>query len=300
MKRSLSLTALLLASLSTPAEAGQVYNNTTNWTGSNAILSGAEWGDDVHLTSAGNMSEFQFGYGSNGATQATVRFYVNDATNTTLPVTGNAFHTEVVSIPGGGSSGLKTVLLGSPVAVPNDLWITIQYNGNSAQVPLYDPPTVGSSDSGMVVHVSSGTAGNLLGGNRNSFQLSVTIADVSPWTDLGHGLAGTNGVPSLTGSGSLAGGTSFGLTLSSARPNTTAFLVLGLARIDQPFAGGVLVPRLDEFIPLPTNASGGLVLNGTVPGGTPSGVDLFFQYWIVDPAGPFGKAASNGLQGTTP
>jgi len=300
MQRSLLFAALLLAAFNASVQAGQVYNNTTSWTGSNVILSGAEWGDDVHLTSAGNMTGFQFGYISNGSTQATIRFHVNDATNTTLPVSGGEFHTEVVAIPGGGSSGLKTVTLGSPVAVPQDLWMSIQFNGGSGSAPLYDPPSVGWSDSGMIVHVASGTAGNLLGGNRNSFQLSVSLADPSPWTDLGHALAGTNGLPSLTGSGTLAGGTSFTLTLGSARQNATAFLVIGLTRIDQPFAGGMLVPQVDDFFTLPTDSSGSLAINGTVPAGAPSGADLYFQYWIIDPAGPFGKAASNGLQATLP
>lgn len=300
LKSTLALSTLLLASLGAPAVGSVVYSNTSNWTSSNGILTGSEWADDLHLTAGGDMSEFQFGYISNGATQATIRFYVNDAVNSILPVTGGEFHTEIVSIPGGGSSGLKTVSLASPVAVPEHLWMSIQFNGSSAAMPLYHPPTEGWSDSAMVIHVSSGWGGDVFGSGRNSFQFSITREDTSAWVDLGFGLAGTNGVPTLTGAGSLHAGTSYSLALANARQNATAFLVLGIAQINQPFAGGTLVPRVDSYLILPTDSAGELSIAGVVPGGVASGADLYVQYWIVDPAGPFGKAASNALRGTTP
>jgi hypothetical protein len=36
-----------------------------------------------------------------------------------------------------------------------------------------------------------------------------------------------------------------------------------------------------------------------VPPGTPSGVGLWFQAWILDPAGPAGLSASNGVLAVT-
>ena len=38
----------------------------------------------------------------------------------------------------------------------------------------------------------------------------------------------------------------------------------------------------------------------TWPPGVPAGFSIYTQWWIEDPTGPVGFAASNGLQGTTP
>ena len=64
---------------------------------------------------------------------------------------------------------------------------------------------------------------------------------------------------------------------------------------------GVLVPNADVLVPgLPTDANGELFLPFIWPAGVPSGFHLYFQDWIVDPAGPKGFSASNGLQALTP
>jgi hypothetical protein len=77
--------------------------------------------------------------------------------------------------------------------------------------------------------------------------------------------------------------------------------VIGLSTLHAPFKGGVMVPELDVLITgLVTNGSGSLVLSATWPSGLPSTVTAYYQYWIADPAGPAGFAASNALSGTTP
>ena len=122
----------------------------------------------------------------------------------------------------------------------------------------------------------------------------------NPWTDLGNGLAGTGGVtPVLTGTGTLMPGTPFGITLSNALPSSQAFLFIGLSQANLPFRGGTLVPTPDFFVPgLPVNGAGQLVIGANWPG-LPSGTAVYFQYWVVDPVGPFGASASNGLSGVT-
>ena len=122
-----------------------------------------------------------------------------------------------------------------------------------------------------------------------------------PFSDQGNGLAGTNGVPVLTGSGTLAPSTPIGLLLTNALPGSTTTLIIGLSALNAPFKGGVLVPNPDVLIfGLPINGLGTLALNGTWPGNIPSNVSFYFQHWIVDAGGPVGLAASNGLKGTTP
>jgi len=122
-----------------------------------------------------------------------------------------------------------------------------------------------------------------------------------PWYDLGNGLAGSAGIPTLAGSGPLIAGEAAALVLSGALPNATGvFLVLGVTRVSAPFKGGVLEPSPDVLIGgLPTDGSGGLALPFAWPV-LPPGVPLYWQYWIPDPGGPFGWAASNGLASTTP
>ncbi|MHC5211633.1 MAG: YncE family protein [Planctomycetota bacterium] len=121
------------------------------------------------------------------------------------------------------------------------------------------------------------------------------------WTDLGSGLAGTHGVPALSGCGSLLAGDTVTLSLSGALENTTAHLFIGATAVNLPFKGGTLVPSLDlTLLFLPTGGSGALELSGPMAPGLPPGFTLFFQYWVDDPAGPVAFAASNAVRGVTP
>jgi hypothetical protein len=122
-----------------------------------------------------------------------------------------------------------------------------------------------------------------------------------PWASLGNGLAGTNGVPSLVGTGTLEPFSLITTTLTGALENAAASLFLGLSELAAPFKGGVLVPAVDVFIGgLNTGPAGTIALPANWPGNLPSGFSFYLQYWIVDPAGPVGLSASNGLSGTTP
>ena len=122
-----------------------------------------------------------------------------------------------------------------------------------------------------------------------------------PWVDLGQGLAGTHGPPTLAGTGTLLGGEPLSVTLASALENTTAWLLLGLGQWNAPFKGGVLVPSVDlDPLPLPTGPAGTTTLATTWPTGLPGGFTMYLQAWIQDPAGPVGFSASNALAATVP
>lgn len=123
---------------------------------------------------------------------------------------------------------------------------------------------------------------------------------VARWEDVGSALAGSAGAPRLTGSGTLAPGTSGALTLANSRPSSAAVLVLGLARFDRPLLGGVLVPAPQVRVPLATSAAGGASWPFTLPASLASGTNLHAQAWIRDPIAPQGWAASNAQWGTTP
>jgi hypothetical protein len=118
--------------------------------------------------------------------------------------------------------------------------------------------------------------------------------------DLGGGLAAGNGVPQADGTGDLVGGNLFLIHLDKANPNHPAWLVTGLNRIDAPFKGGIMIPDADFVLALAANASGSVELSTAWPAGLPAGIELYFQWWTSDPAGPKGFGASNGLKGVTP
>ena len=125
--------------------------------------------------------------------------------------------------------------------------------------------------------------------------------NAATWAPLGEPLAGSNGLPRLGGQGPLIAGTDAGLELSSARPGGAASLVVGFSLAGVPLAGGVLVPAPDILVNgLPIDASGALTIDETWPTGIPAGLEVLFQFWIVDPQGPQGYAASNGLSALTP
>jgi len=121
-----------------------------------------------------------------------------------------------------------------------------------------------------------------------------------PWNELGHGLAGTQGIPRQTGTGTMVAGQPFKFTLNDARPFTTAYHVVGLAPLLHAFKGGVMVPTIDFINTFPvTNPQGTVVLAGPWIN-VPSGLTLYFQFWLPDPEGPVNFAASTAVSATMP
>jgi hypothetical protein len=123
----------------------------------------------------------------------------------------------------------------------------------------------------------------------------------SPWTAVGTGIAGTNGVPSLVGTGSLAVGSANELTLTSAKASAQAILAISLTGNPAPFKGGTLVANpVDLVIPMFTVFDGSIHLPFTWPAGVPSQTSIWFQYLIGDAAAPYGVALSNAVKAVTP
>jgi len=131
--------------------------------------------------------------------------------------------------------------------------------------------------------------------------LAVSMQATIPWIDLGLALSGTNGLPQLSGKGSLLADSSFVLIVSNGRPLASATLVLGLSREDAPFKGGVLVPAPDILSQqIILDAQGSLAFVDSLPTQVTSGTQVIYQVWINDPAAVQGLAASNALEATAP
>ncbi|MFO0984818.1 MAG: VCBS repeat-containing protein [Planctomycetota bacterium] len=120
-----------------------------------------------------------------------------------------------------------------------------------------------------------------------------------PWRDLGNGLPGTSGVPVLSGSGDTITDAPIQLVLGGARAHAPAYLVIGTGAGCQPHHGGRLIPLpefvLDDFV---TDENGEITYDGTWPE-MAAAASIFFQFWVQDPGGPEGYAASNAVCGTT-
>lgn len=120
----------------------------------------------------------------------------------------------------------------------------------------------------------------------------------SPWVDLGRGLSGQAGVPHLSGNGALASGNLISLSLEDALASAPATFVVGISELNVPFKGGMLVPYPTILVGLATNLLGQIKLSANWPAGIPSGFSIYGQWWIADPAGANGFAASNAVSGT--
>ena len=128
------------------------------------------------------------------------------------------------------------------------------------------------------------------------------IAEIpkTKWTNLGHGLAGTNGVPKLVGTGTLVAASTTNIALTLGKPSAPAALVLGTSNAQMPFKQGVLAPFPNWIFTFPAlSGAGALSLSFKWPGGMPSGFSMYWQFLVSDPAAPAGMALSNTLKSRT-
>ena len=140
-----------------------------------------------------------------------------------------------------------------------------------------------------------------INGNWAIRACTTTTGGTGSFIDVGNSLTGIF-APSLTGTGSLAGGGAFTLTFAGMPPLSTGYTFVDGVAINAPFKGGVLVPGTTILIvfPTPSTAFGTVDFPGVMPAGLPSGVSIWVQGWVLDAGGPAGASASNGLQLVTP
>jgi len=205
---------------------------------------------------------------------------------------------------------------GDPTLAPHGIGATVSIDiGGSKQYRWIESATNFLSTSELSAHFGLGTATSVdvlrVDWPDGSFnELTDVAADQSipvvsgstptVWTDLGQGKAGSSGVPELTGTGTLVGGSNNQLDLTGAAPSSTATLVFGLSTLNVPFKGGTMVPSVFALFTLATDPGGAVTLPFVMTTGIPAGVGLYFQYWISDTGATYNLSASNGLLGTTP
>jgi hypothetical protein len=123
---------------------------------------------------------------------------------------------------------------------------------------------------------------------------------LSPFTDVGGALGGSNGYPIQIASGTLLAGQPFSFRLASGPPSGQAFHIVGLSQLAAPFKGGTMIPNPILINgPFGLNAAGQLNLAGLWPAGG-SGLTLWVQYWMPNGGGPAGFVASTGVRAQIP
>jgi hypothetical protein len=123
----------------------------------------------------------------------------------------------------------------------------------------------------------------------------------SSFVDLGSGLAGAGGVPTLTGDGTLAPGSAGSVLLANAATNALAMLFVSDQSVPTPFKGGTLLPVPFLATALLTTSAGGTIpVTWTEWPLLPGGTEVFVQYAVQDAGAPKGAALSNALRGDVP
>jgi len=321
--------ALALLALAVPLRAGEVFSkpplpgggvNSTSWVdpdGSDSdtyawdeftlaetqVITHVRWRGGYALGAPyGHATDFRVSFFDSiaGGSQPVITALPEHESQETVIAT---FHTNdaagetFVGTSGGVAMYDYEYTLPTPVTIPGGVkcWFRVV-----AAQPVYP-------DWGM----ATGTGGN---GSHFKYTTDTTLFQNWPhdlafsldaeWENLGHGLAGVQGVPQLVGSGALVTGDVVHVDLTGARPNAPVYAVLGLARVDLPFAGGTMVPAFllptGVILNMGTNAAGEVHVTYTWPGSLPPGTDVIIQEWIVDPAAVEGFAASNAIRTVVP
>ncbi len=129
------------------------------------------------------------------------------------------------------------------------------------------------------------------------------FVDEGAFVDLGPGIGGSLGAPTLAGSGDLSPGSATGFTLSldNALPSSPALMVVSTTASALPFKGGTLYPfPIVLLVPLVTDPAGHALFFSAMPAGTPSGTDVVLQTWLFDASAPKGASGTNGLEAQVP
>jgi len=147
----------------------------------------------------------------------------------------------------------------------------------------------------------TGTATALASASTSEFAACVAVTGSAlQWADLGQGLAGSNGVPRLTGSGTLTASSTVSWSLAAARATAPALFLVGFRRIQLPILGGMLVPAPDLQVLAATDGAGAASVSVRLAQSLPPGQEACVQVWVLDAAGPYGWAAANAIAAAAP
>ena len=123
----------------------------------------------------------------------------------------------------------------------------------------------------------------------------------NPWSDLGGGTAGVNGVPQLAASGSLFPGEAMSLELSGAPAGALMAGWLSLTSTPLSAFGGTIHanPKILQLLRF-ADGTGSFGIDFPWPAGIDAGTELYVQFLVQDTTVPDQITLSNAVMATTP
>jgi uncharacterized membrane protein len=154
------------------------------------------------------------------------------------------------------------------------------------------------SDDGKVV-VGGGIDGG--GGPFGFGGFIVVLDDATTWANQGGGTPGINGVPTLSGAGTLTPGSTASLSLDNAPASTLMLAWLSFTSVPQNFFGGTIyaTPFNNQFL-FSSSPTGTFSASTAWPAGVPAGTEVWFQFILSDPSVTDGLTLSNAQRATKP
>jgi hypothetical protein len=146
-----------------------------------------------------------------------------------------------------------------------------------------------------------GTSVMFMASKAGSPEQHLFAMHIGPWVSQGYALPDASSGPTLVANGSQHPGAKTRVEIRDGLPSAPAGIILGLSELGAPFKGGVLCPTPDLVVDgLSLDAQGGFLSVFPFPAGVPTGTELYWQGWVVDPAGPKGLTATNCLVSLAP
>lgn len=136
--------------------------------------------------------------------------------------------------------------------------------------------------------------------NDRHWKFRLTCACKGFFAAYGAGCPGTNGIPTLTGTGCATPGDTISIQIANGLAGNSGLLLLGAGSGAASIVPGCTIENLPLYppvVPLFLGLSGGLTITTALPPTTPTPIDLHLQAVFPDPFNPFvGVAATNALQ----
>jgi hypothetical protein len=138
-------------------------------------------------------------------------------------------------------------------------------------------------------------------GNVMADAWDFSVRRLTQWTDMGGASPGSNGTPTLSGSGSLVGGTTAAIDLVNATPGALMLSWLSFSAAPTSALGGTLYafPFSSQGAWV-ADGAGNLSLSTAWPVGFPAGTDAWLQFIVQDVGVPAGLTLSNAVKLTMP
>ncbi len=174
---------------------------------------------------------------------------------------------------------------------PDNRYRTIMAYTPGTRLNVWSSPNV--LRYGYVMGTANEDNARSLGGTKDTARL-FTSTKVLEWTRQEGGITGQNGEPRLDGAGLITNLVPITVTVSSMRTGAPGVLAIGFPNAGVPLLGGLLL--VDPLITVPlVGTAAPIAFDASVLATVASGVEVRFQAWFVDAAGPQGIAASDGL-----